>query len=177
MPSLLKRSFARPDGWLARERRKRRYAREGLLGVLPDLQGPGATAALRQFGAVVGRGAVIHGPLHVADCPDDFSNLAIGNRVTIGPDVHLGLAAPIRIGDGARVSARVALLGRADLPAAGTAPLTVGAGAFIGEAAIIFPGVSVGDGAFVGPHAVVRESVPASATFEAPQAYELMRRV
>jgi len=39
---------------------------------------------LREFGAHVGEGATIYGPLHVMNADGDFSRLWIGDRVYLG---------------------------------------------------------------------------------------------
>jgi acetyltransferase-like isoleucine patch superfamily enzyme len=40
------------------------------------------------------------------------------------------------------------------------APVRIGKGAWIGQNAVIFPGVTIGRGAVIGANSVVRESVP-----------------
>lgn len=48
-----------------------------------------------------------------------------------------------------------------DQPLGRVAPVHIGAGAWIGQNAVIMPGVTIGEGAVIGANSVVRDDVPA----------------
>jgi acetyltransferase-like isoleucine patch superfamily enzyme len=123
---------------------------------------------LAQFGATVGDGCVLHGPLVVHNAEDDYRNLSIGNNVHVGRLVLLDLAERLTIEDDATVSMGATILTHADVgdrPLAEvyprtTEPARVGSGAWIGANATVLPGCEIGARAVVGAGAVVSESVP-----------------
>lgn len=125
-------------------------------------------ALLAQFGATVGEGCVLHGPLVVHNAANDYRNLSIGSNVHVGRLVVLDLAERLSIEDDATVSMGATILTHADV---GDRPLAeihprlakatrIGAGAWIGANATVLPGCDVGVRAVVGAGAVVREPVP-----------------
>lgn len=81
--------------------------------------------------------------INVSVTIDNKAPVTIGERVHIGPEVYLG------------TSTHAA--GEAEMRAGAveTAPITVGAGAWIGARAIILPGVTIGEGAVIAAGAVV----------------------
>ena len=123
---------------------------------------------LARFGASVGRGCVIHGPLVVHNADQDYRNLSIGDNVHVGPLVVLDLAERLEILDDATVSMGATILTHADVgdrPLADVYPRTaepasVGAGAWIGANATVLVGCAIGARAVVAAGAVVREPVP-----------------
>lgn len=123
---------------------------------------------LAQFGATVGEGCVLHGPLVVHNAGNDYRNLAIGSNVHVGRLVMLDLAELLTIEDDATVSMGATILTHADVgdrPLAGTYPRTakptrIGSGAWIGANSTMLPGCDIGARAVVGAGAVVRELVP-----------------
>lgn len=95
--------------------------------------------------------------------------LVVGDEVYMGHDVHVHAIDAVTIGagtwlaDGVLVSNGEHVLEElSDVD--GTGPISIGAGCFIGQRAIILGGVSIGDGARVGAGAVVTRDVPAGAT-------------
>lgn len=123
---------------------------------------------LTRFGASVGEGCVLHGPLVVYNADPDYRNLSIGDNVHVGPLVVLDLAEPLVLENDATVSMGATILTHADVgerPLAEVYPRTaeparVGAGAWIGANATVLVGCEIGQRAVVGAGAVVRESVP-----------------
>ena len=127
-------------------------------------------ALLRLFGARVGHGSIIH--------PVTFSNLyrtglkgfVCGRDCFIGEDCFLDLADRIILGDQVTLSARSMLLthlnvGYRDHPLqqafpAGSAPVEIGSGCFIGAGAAILSGVKVGKGSMVAAGSLVNRNVP-----------------
>jgi acetyltransferase-like isoleucine patch superfamily enzyme len=131
------------------------------------LSAPRCESLLAEFGATVGEGCVVHGPLVIYNAAHDYRNLAIGGNVHIGPLVVLDLAEALSIGDDATVSMGVTILTHADV---GDRPLAerypraaeaarIRAGAWIGANATVLPGCEIGEQAVVGAGAVVRKSV------------------
>ena len=123
---------------------------------------------LARFGASVGRGCVIHGPLVVHNAEPDYRNLSVGDNVHIGPLVVLDLAERLMVEDDATVSMGATILTHADVgerPLAevyprAAEPARIGAGAWIGANATVLVGCEIGERAVVAAGAVVREPVP-----------------
>jgi acetyltransferase-like isoleucine patch superfamily enzyme len=123
---------------------------------------------LAQFGASVGEGCVLHGPLVVHNATADYRNLSIGRNVHVGPLVVLDLAERLIIEDDATVSMGATILTHADVgerPLAEVYPRTaepgrIGAGAWIGANATVLVGCDIGERAVVAAGAVVRQPVP-----------------
>ncbi|HET6449408.1 MAG TPA: acyltransferase [Conexibacter sp.] len=97
----------------------------------------------------------------------------VANGLRLGRDVYLGRAAHfdtgwlwlITVEDGATITANVEILAhdastKKLLGYTIVAPVTICRDAFIGNSAIILPGVTVGAGAIVGAGSVVRHDVP-----------------
>lgn len=80
---------------------------------------------------------------------DNAARIEIGERVSFGPRVTI-LTGTHEIGDATRRAG-----------AQHPAPVTIGAGAWIGAGAIVLPGVRIGEGAIVAAGAVVTDDVPA----------------
>ena len=82
----------------------------------------------------------------------DCAPIEIGDRVLLGPGVHLYTAThPLEVAER-----------RQGLEYA--RPITIGDDAWLGGASIVLPGVSVGEGAVVGAGSVVSRDVPPGAT-------------
>jgi maltose O-acetyltransferase len=113
----------------------------------------------------LGVGVEWHGGV-VSDAP----NIAIGDHVYIGPGVHLHGRGGIVIGDGTILGPRVTIhssnhnhLRPACLPYDGgvrLARVEVGEGVWIGDRAMLCPGVRVGRGSVVAMGSVVSRDVP-----------------
>jgi maltose O-acetyltransferase len=123
---------------------------------------------LARFGASVGKGCVLHGPLVVHNADPDYRNLSIGDNVHVGPLVVLDLAERLVLEDDATVSMGATILTHADVgdrPLADRYPRTaeaarVGTGAWIGANATVLVGCEIGERAVVAAGAVVLEPVP-----------------
>ncbi len=152
------------ESWLAML-----YRRAGIAGVNRRLLlASRCELLLARFGAEVGEGCVLHGPLVVHNAPNDYGNLSIGSNVHVGPLVVLDLAERLVIEDDATISMGATILTHADVgdrPLAdvyprAAAPARIGAGAWIGANATVLVGCEIGARAVVAAGAVVRESVP-----------------
>ena len=93
-------------------------------------------------------------------------NLTMGEYACLSENVDCYSVAPIVIGDQAVVSQGVKLCTaghdiRSKIMELTTAPITIGAGAWIAGWAIVLPGVRIGEGAVVGAGAVVTKDVEA----------------
>jgi acetyltransferase-like isoleucine patch superfamily enzyme len=146
------------------------FRRAGISAVNSRLLGvPRCESLLAEFGAAVGQGCVVHGPLVIHNAAHDYRNLEIGDNVHVGPLVVLDLAESITIGDDATISMGATILTHADVgerPLAERYPRTaeparIGPAAWIGANATVLPGCEIGERAVVGAGAVVREPVPA----------------
>jgi maltose O-acetyltransferase len=132
------------------------------------LNAPRCELLLTEFGATVGEGCVVHGPLVIHNAAHDYRNLVIGRNVHIGPLVVLDLAEALSVGDEATVSMGATILTHADVGERPLAeryprvagPALIGAGAWIGANATVLPGCKIGKEAVVGAGAVVQQSVP-----------------
>jgi maltose O-acetyltransferase len=102
-----------------------------------------------------------------AGCYFFGSDIAIGDYSMINHRVYFDTRAHIEVGRGAGLAPEVMLctstheLGDADKRwgAYTTAPITIGAGAWLGSRVLVLPGVSIGDGAAVAAGAVVTGDV------------------
>lgn len=97
---------------------------------------------------------------------------SMGGRLLVGTDVRIAesasidISADVRLGDGVGIAEDVLILThaheRGHVGAVLATGLAVGAGAFIGERAIILPQVTtIGENAVIGAGAVVTRNVPA----------------
>jgi putative colanic acid biosynthesis acetyltransferase WcaF len=118
-------------------------------------------ALLRLFGARIGRGAQIMPSVRVW-AP---WNLALGDHATVSHGVDLYNVARIDIGAHATVSQRAFLctathdIDHPNMPLV-TAPVRIGAGAWVCAEAYVHPGVEIGTDAVAGVRAVVLHDVP-----------------
>jgi putative colanic acid biosynthesis acetyltransferase WcaF len=119
-------------------------------------------ALLRLFGARIGRGANVYASARIW-AP---WNLSMGVRACISENVTVYSVAPIEIGDGAVISQNVHLCAAShdyDDPAFPliSAPIRIGARAWVCADAFVGPGLTVGEGAVVGARSAVFKDVPA----------------
>lgn len=171
---------------LGRARRSRRYRRQGIEGVAMELRTmtSGHAGLLRARGAAVGRGCSIAGPIHIANANGSFVNLVIGDRVRLGPDLHLDLTDRVTIGDDATLAMRCTIVthtGGGNWSADAVrplrvAPVIVGPGASLAADVTLLPGVTVGAGAKVGPRALVGSEVGAGSGVVTPPSGPLIAR-
>lgn len=119
-------------------------------------------AALRLFGARVGRGVVIRGRVNIT-----FPwRVEIGDHVWIGDEVLILSLGAVKIGSHTCISQRAFLCTgshnhRKESFDLVVKPVTVGESCWIGAQAFVGPGVKVGKGATVGAGAVVIKDVKA----------------
>jgi len=130
----------------------------------------GRTWIFRACGFRVGRRTVICGTPAIYGAPDLVKLLTIGDGVFINVGCHFDVHAPVNIG-------RNAVLGHDVMILTAThelgppqercgplvfAPVSIGAGAWLGARSLVLPSVTVGDGAVVAAGAVVTRDVPAN---------------
>jgi acetyltransferase-like isoleucine patch superfamily enzyme len=138
--------------------------------VLPDFSFPSTRARLlAMLGCDIRRGSAVLGHVRLVGPRGSARNLHIGPGTIIGPDVTLGLDAPITIGKNVSLGPRAVLytathpLGagpRRMLLGVSARPIIVDDGAWVGLGAIILCGVRIGRGSVVAAGAVVNEDVP-----------------
>ena len=136
---------------------------------------------LREYGATVGHDCSIVAPLHIVNADGDFSSLEIGDRVHLGSGVLIDLADRVTIGNEATLSMGCTIVTHIDVGPGPvrerhpreTAPVTIGAGAYLGAGATVLHGVTVGAAAVLGAHALVARDVAPGATVVSPPAREL----
>ena len=95
--------------------------------------------------------------------------LRLGDDVYLGHGVHLHAIDDVTIGSGAMLADGVLVIAGMhvvdeSMRTAGTGPITIGDGCFIGQRAIVLGGVTIGGGATIGAGSVVTRDVPAGAT-------------
>jgi acetyltransferase-like isoleucine patch superfamily enzyme len=122
---------------------------------------------LRLFGASVGDGCTIYGPLFI-NSVTDYANLTIGRNVHIGQCVFLDLGSSLTIEDDVTVSMRCTILTHQDVGSRPLAeryprsesPVTIGRGAYLGATVVVMPGACIGAGSVVGAGSLVLDPVP-----------------
>ena len=142
---------------------------DGVNRVLRHTTKPAVIPVLRMFGAGVGTACDIEAPLVIHNARPDYRHLTIGSRCHLGKEVFIDLAEAVTIADRATVSMRAMILTHVDagqsplsdmeLPPR-RAPVTLGAGCYIGAGAIILAGIDIGERAVIGAGAVVTRSIP-----------------
>lgn len=123
----------------------------------------GIVHILQHFGATIGKGSIIHGPLIIHNADKNYANLFIGDNVHIGKNVFFDLSEVIRIGDNTVISMNCTLLTHQDVgkrplrslypPQA--KPLQIGRGTYLGANVNILMGAHVGDFCVIGAGAVL----------------------
>jgi acetyltransferase-like isoleucine patch superfamily enzyme len=134
--------------------------------LFPQLRAP----YLRLLGARVGRRCVVHDVRFFNAYRTGFAGLSLGDECFVGDECLIDLAEAVRLEDQATLAERVVVLthlnvGYADHPLqahfpAVAAPVTIGAGAFVGANVTILAGVTIGARAFVAAGSVVTGDVP-----------------
>jgi maltose O-acetyltransferase len=139
-----------------------------LARLLPLSYGNALRAALlRQVGFRIGPGTLIRGMPRINGGKRYYVNLCIGAGCYIDVDCTLDLEEQITLGDRVTLGHQVMILTSSHEIGprerrAGTvmrAPVTIGAGAWLGPRCIILPGVTIGEGAVVAAGALVNKSV------------------
>jgi acetyltransferase-like isoleucine patch superfamily enzyme len=122
-------------------------------------------------GVFVGSGCWLQGGVlqNVGESPT--ATLKIGDRVSISGNATISAVQSVVIEDGVLIASGVYICDHThqinghipvrDQGITGIAPVRIGRGAWIGQNAVIMPGVSVGPGAVIGANSVVRTDVPA----------------
>lgn len=127
----------------------------------------GPDRILRSFGATVGKGAVIHGPLVIHNAEKDYSNIRFGCHIHIGRGVLLDLTRTITVEDEAVISMNCSLLTHQDVGnrplhamyPRKVCPLHIGKNAYLGIGVTLMAGADIGESTVVGAGAVVIGSV------------------
>jgi acetyltransferase-like isoleucine patch superfamily enzyme len=145
---------------------------QGVGAMLPD----GSAGRFRRrlliaAGYTVGSGTVISSRLTIAGGRAARDNLVIGRNCFINAACHLDATDAVRVGDGTALGQGVLVLTSTHefgdrYRRAGplrSAPVEIGAGAWLGARCIVLPGVTIGPGAVIGAGAVVTRDVPADA--------------
>ena len=126
------------------------------------------TTLLRLGGTAVGDGTVVMGAVAFSGGRHAARNVHIGARCFVNQGCLFDATARIDIGDDVSLGHQVLVITSthdADDPrhragALQSAPVRVGAGAWIASRAVLLPGVVIGEGAIVAAGAVVTQSVP-----------------
>jgi putative colanic acid biosynthesis acetyltransferase WcaF len=153
-------TFSRRVAMLAWE-----YAWPLLCRWTPKPLNPWRLVVLRGFGATIHGTPFVHQrariampwnvELHDAACVGDRANLYSLDRITLHQGALVAQEAYVCTGTHDLADAEWPLL---------TAPIVVGARAFIGARAFVLPGVTVGERAIIGAMSVVTRDVPAGAS-------------
>ena len=124
---------------------------------------------LKAFGASIGEGSRINGPLIVTGRYSDLSGLTVGSHTHIGTDALLDLSANISIGSRVAISPRCSIITHLNVgegtlkekypPAKGG--IIIEDDVYIGACATILHGAKIGKGALIGACALVTKDVPA----------------
>lgn len=123
---------------------------------------------LRAFGASIGQGSRVNGPLIIIGRFDDFAGLQIGSHTHIGADSLLDLTGNIAIGSRVAISPRCSIvthlnvgegLLRETYPPA-RADVIIKDDVYVGTCATILQGVRIGKGALVAAGSLVNTDVP-----------------
>lgn len=127
-----------------------------------------------------GRGLWLHAVSAYAATGQEFiPSLSIGNRVSVGDYVHIGCNHSIVIGDDVLMGSKIYITDHnhgvyrdnfQDSPYVPPAErklteddsVRIGSRCWIGEFAVILPGVTIGDGAIIGSHSTVTHDIPAN---------------
>ena len=133
---------------------------------------------LREFGATVGPGTVVYGPLHIMNADADFSKLWIGHDVYLGTNILIDLADQVVIGDYVSIGMRSNLVTSFDVGPGPLSekrprkqgPIMIAPGAYLGTSVTVLHSVTIGAEATVGAHCLIRNDIPAHATWVAPEA-------
>ena len=133
--------------------------------LFPQLRAPW----LRLLGARVGRRAILHDVRFFNLYRRGLPGLSIGSECFVGDECLFDLAEAIHLEDKVPLAERVVILthmnvGYADHPLqkhfpSMAAPVTIGAGAFVGANTTILAGVTIGAESFVGAGSVVTENI------------------
>ncbi len=133
--------------------------------LFPQLRAP----YLRLLGARVGRRTILHDLRFFNLYRRGLPGLSIGSECFVGDECLFDLAEAIHLEDKVTLAERVVILthmnvGYADHPLqkhfpSMAAPVTIGAGAFVGANTTILAGVTIGAESFVGAGSVVTENI------------------
>lgn len=123
---------------------------------------------LAMAGFAIGAGTIFRGRPHINGARTLYANLSIGRDCMIGVGCTFDLQDRLSIGDQVTIGHEVMLLTSSHdigpkehrAGAMQRAPITIGAGAWLGPRCVILPGVTVGAGAVVAAGALVNKDVP-----------------
>ena len=122
-------------------------------------------AALRAAGLRLGKASVFWGVPTFSGGADVCNRLSIGAHCGFNLGCHFEVDDDVTIEDHVSVGHQVTFLtrqprGNGAAHAAATAPVHIGAGAWLGSRCVVMPGVTIGAGAVIGAASVVVENVP-----------------
>ncbi|MCW5253567.1 MULTISPECIES: DapH/DapD/GlmU-related protein [unclassified Streptomyces] len=145
------------------------------LNVLPFDDKAGRAALLSEIvGAPVHASVTVFPPFYT----DHGLRISFGERVFVNQGCTFLDQGGIRLGDGVLIGPKTSLISSGHpLPASQRsefltrAPITIGAGAWLGAAVTVLPGVTIGEGAVVGAGAVVTKDVPPDTLVTGPAAF------
>jgi len=127
----------------------------------PKPANPWRLLVLRAFGATIAGTPFVHQRARI-QIP---WNIALGDRASVGDRANLYSVSRVALGERAVVAQEAYLCAAThdfndeNLPLL-SAPIEIGARAFVGARAFILPGVTIGEGAVVGACSVVTRDVP-----------------
>ena len=123
---------------------------------------------LRSFGASIGEGSRVNGPLIIMGRFNDLAGLRVGSHTHIGADSLLDLTGNITIGSRVAVSPRCSIITHLNVgegilkekyrPA--KADVIIEDDAYIGACVTILHGIKIGKGAIIAAGALVNKDVP-----------------
>ncbi|MEW2109515.1 DapH/DapD/GlmU-related protein [Streptomyces albidoflavus] len=142
--------------------------------MLPFDDGAGRAALLTE---ILGRPLPATATLHPPFCTDHGLRIDVGEHVFVNQGCTFYDQGGTALGDGVLVGPRTSLIS-SDHPLAAPeradyvtrAPVTVEAGAWLGSAVTVLPGVTIGRGAVVGAATVVTKDVPPHTLVTGPAA-------
>ncbi len=114
------------------------------------------SASLRAAGLELGHATLFWGAPRLTGTGDFRARLTIGAHCGFNVGCCFELEAPISIGDHVAVGHDVLFLTRTP---AGSAPISIGNGVWLGARCIVMPGVTIGAGSVIGAGVTVSEDV------------------
>lgn len=124
---------------------------------------------LRAFGASIGEGSRVNGPLIIMGRFDNLAGLQVGSHTHIGADSLLDLTGNITIGSRVAISPRCSIIThlnvgdgllKEEYPPV-KADVTIQDDVYVGTCVTILHGITIGKGAIVAASSLVNTDVPA----------------
>jgi maltose O-acetyltransferase len=139
--------------------------------VLPPFVGNRVRVVILRLGGLrIGKGTVVFGQMTVTGSKHPASTVRIGRSCWLNRGCFIDASASVTIADRVAMGHDVLILTSTHevgppirrASEMMVAPVTIGAGAWLGARTVVLPGVSIGEGAVVGAGAVVTRDVPAN---------------